>query len=363
MDTKETITVIVPVYNAESYLGQCVESIQAQSYKDLDIILVNDGSTDNSSKMCDRFAASDPRVRVFHKANGGLSSAWRTGLLEADSNSEYIVFVDADDWIEADHVACMVAEQKRTRADIVVARMKQIYTDREKYIDFVAKPKFYIGNDLKEDLYPILLNAGGFEVRGVSASRCSKLIRKSLLLNNMKYTEACTTYEEDLNIMFPVFMDMKSISLLVCDNAAYCYRLNEKSMLHAYDKNMLVSIQHVYSAIRQACADKSQNYFENQIDVEYLTAMIRACTNEFENPSGLRAGFSKVKGISKDPELRRVLKTVSRTNFPLAFRLVTLLMGHSEHFWAVVLFYMLGTAKKIIRGWANVKTKFQQNRI
>ena len=94
----ELISVIVPVYNVESYLEKCIESIQNQSYKSLEIILVNDGSTDSSGDICDKYAAHDKRIKVIHKKNGGLSSARNAGLEVA--NGDYIAFVDSDDYIE-----------------------------------------------------------------------------------------------------------------------------------------------------------------------------------------------------------------------------------------------------------------------
>ncbi len=94
------ISVIVPVYNVEAYLSRCVDSILAQTYKNLEIILVDDGSTDNCGKICDEYAERDPHIRVIHKTNGGLSSARNAGIDVAAG--EYLGFVDSDDWISAE---------------------------------------------------------------------------------------------------------------------------------------------------------------------------------------------------------------------------------------------------------------------
>ena len=92
------ISVIVPVYKAEKYLHRCVDSILAQSYTDFELLLIDDGSPDNSGAICDEYAIKDSRVRVFHKQNGGASSARNKGLDHA--NGEWVSFVDSDDWIE-----------------------------------------------------------------------------------------------------------------------------------------------------------------------------------------------------------------------------------------------------------------------
>ena len=93
------ISVIIPVYNVEEYLDRCLESATLQTYKNIEIILIDDGSTDNSGKMCDEWAEKDRRIRVIHQKNGGLSNARNKGIEEA--KGEFISFIDSDDWIEA----------------------------------------------------------------------------------------------------------------------------------------------------------------------------------------------------------------------------------------------------------------------
>ncbi len=111
----ETISVIVPVYNAEKYLDRCVESIVAQTYKNLEIILVDDGSTDNSPAICDAWAKKDSRIRVIYKKNGGVSSARNAGLDAC--TGDYIGFADADDWMEPDMYEVLIGNAKRYSAD------------------------------------------------------------------------------------------------------------------------------------------------------------------------------------------------------------------------------------------------------
>ena len=100
MDDMPLITVIVPVYNILEYLPRCVRSITAQSYRNLEILLVDDGSTDGTGDLCERLAEEDGRIRVFHKENGGTSAARNLGL--AHASGEYVGFVDSDDYIEPD---------------------------------------------------------------------------------------------------------------------------------------------------------------------------------------------------------------------------------------------------------------------
>lgn len=110
------ISVIVPVYNVQNYMGRCVESILAQTYTKLDIILVDDGSTDASGKICDEFAKKDVRIRIIHKENGGLSDARNAGMQEA--RGEYYAFVDSDDYIAADYIAYLYHLMHTNQAQI-----------------------------------------------------------------------------------------------------------------------------------------------------------------------------------------------------------------------------------------------------
>ena len=114
------VTAVVPIYNVEKYLPSCVESILAQTYQNLEIVLVDDGSPDRCGRICDEYAQKDVRIRVIHKENGGLSSARNAGI-EA-CRSEYITFVDSDDFLVADMIEKLLKAAQNEEADIVACR-------------------------------------------------------------------------------------------------------------------------------------------------------------------------------------------------------------------------------------------------
>lgn len=116
MDHQPLISVIVPVYKVEEYLDRCVESLVSQTYNNIEIILVDDGSPDSCSKFCDRWIEKDRRIIVIHKTNGGLSDARNAGVLAADG--EYIAFVDSDDWIDTETYLLVMRKMKETGAQI-----------------------------------------------------------------------------------------------------------------------------------------------------------------------------------------------------------------------------------------------------
>lgn len=121
------ITIITAVYNTQEYLHTCIDSILAQTCKDWELLLIDDGSTDNSGKICDEYARRDPRVKVIHKQNGGIASVRQTGTQMA--RGEYSIHVDSDDWIEPEMLADMLATAQKEDADIVVA---DYYNDKGK---------------------------------------------------------------------------------------------------------------------------------------------------------------------------------------------------------------------------------------
>lgn len=127
MSTEALISVIVPVYKVERYLDRCVQSIVDQSYRNLEIILVDDGSPDACPSMCDAWAKKDPRIRVIHKQNGGLSDARNTGV--AVATGEYISYIDSDDWIAPEMLERLAAAMERDDSDIAACTVEMVWAD------------------------------------------------------------------------------------------------------------------------------------------------------------------------------------------------------------------------------------------
>lgn len=122
------VTIIVPVYNVENYLPRCIESILNQTYGNLEILIIDDGSTDNSGKICDQYARQDTRINVIHKQNGGLSDARNVGIDNA--SSEYVFLLDSDDWIDPKAIEVLHNIAEKEKADIVECGFREIKSDR-----------------------------------------------------------------------------------------------------------------------------------------------------------------------------------------------------------------------------------------
>ena len=185
----ELISVIIPVYKTERYLKRCVDSITRQDYSNLELILVDDGSPDNSGKLCDELAKNDNRIKVVHKKNGGLSSARNTGL--ELSTGEYICFVDSDDYVEKDYVSTMYHLLKKHDADLV--KINYIETERENYSEKEKKISevLYEGKQVESAFLDLKVD-----------SVCVFLYRKALI-GEIRFPVGKTS--EDIPFNFQIF--------------------------------------------------------------------------------------------------------------------------------------------------------------
>ena len=162
------VTVIVPVYNTESFLPACVKSMMAQTLKELEIIFVDDGSTDSSGKLCDKYAEQDNRVRVIHKPNGGVASARQAGLDAA--TGEYVIWADSDDWVDPDMYEKMYEKAKETNADLVACGYKKEFSDGTCLL-FTD----YFSNAKRKSIINFLRTK-------IGNSLCNKLFKRELIL-------------------------------------------------------------------------------------------------------------------------------------------------------------------------------------
>ncbi|MGN1420913.1 MAG: glycosyltransferase family 2 protein [Eubacterium sp.] len=174
------ITVIVPVYNVEKYLDKCVESIVNQTYKNLEIILVDDGSPDNCPAMCDEWAKKESRIKVIHKANGGLSSARNAGI--DIMSGQYVMFIDSDDYIEFNAVEIMYDSIQKADFDVCVCNVNHVNNNGE----IIDKTEFKPIELFNEKVIQAFLNTNVFD----SSSACDKLYKFSIIEeHNLRFDE------------------------------------------------------------------------------------------------------------------------------------------------------------------------------
>lgn len=173
MIENKKISVIIPVYNVENYLKRCVDSVLNQTFGNLEVILVDDGATDNSPAICDGYASIDGRVKVIHRKNGGLSSA-RNAALDSKLTGDFVAFIDSDDWIEPDMYEYMIGLADNTKADVVEVKLQYAYSDDEKFDQPKENINIYDKKQILDEFMDATTRHGGF-------SCCINLFRKELL--------------------------------------------------------------------------------------------------------------------------------------------------------------------------------------
>lgn len=208
------ISVIIPVYNVQKYLNQCIDSVLNQGVKDIEIILINDGSTDNSGNICDEYAREDNRIKVIHKENGGLSDARNFGIKQA--KGKYLLFLDSDDyWMEGSLKE--VVKCTKDDADIVFLSVGKLF-EKTHYITkkFECLSKENIKNKSKEEVFQYLARAEKFPV-----AAWDKLIKKDIIISNNLYFEKGLLSED---IDWTTQLLLLSNKFDVCEVDFYVYR-------------------------------------------------------------------------------------------------------------------------------------------
>ena len=218
------ISVIVPVYNIESeYLERCIGSICGQTYQNLDIILVDDGSTDGSGSICDRFATEDSRVRVFHKENGGSSSARNFGIKEA--KGEYIGFIDSDDYIEPDMYELLAGAVEKYNAPMAQISRDEIDETGMRMPDICIPPKEELRITSEDMMRELLMHRG-------DCSYCTRITHKALFVDR---EFPVGKLNEDFYLLTHMLTDITHLVILPKQCYHVFYRMNSNS--RKKDKN------------------------------------------------------------------------------------------------------------------------------
>lgn len=268
------ISVIVPIYNVGQYLDECIESIRRQTYTNLQIVLIDDGSTDSSGKICDEHALEDDRILVVHQENMGLVSARKKGLEVAEG--EYIGFVDGDDYIDPQMYETMLHMLLRENADIVNTwalskhRCQTAVIDMDKY---------------QKDVFKCFIGAERRIVSAIDPHIWSKLFEKKLIRDAYALVEDDVSYGEDQVCFCAVIFMAKKICTM--DNCFYHYRVREDSISHSIDFRNVRRTVRMYTNMCNIL-DKMDVYeeLEGEMNLYFLRIMFAAIkkTHHYQIP-------------------------------------------------------------------------------
>lgn len=246
------LSIIVACYNIEKYIKECVDSILAQTFTDFELILVDDGSTDNCGKICDEYQKNDSRIKVIHKANGGLVSARKAGLMQAQG--KYACYVDGDDFILPQMYEKLCGHAKETGAEVVICDFfcVQETSGNDTTVQNVTnrfERGFYDRKTLEDKVYPFMLCDKIYFRPGFRAAVWAKIYQRELLLSEQMMVDDTIRMGEDTAVFFPALLQAKSM-YYAKEEYLYGYRVREDSMSHDLRKpfhaeEVLVLIKHL----------------------------------------------------------------------------------------------------------------------
>ena len=273
---KALVSVVIPVYNVEAYLDRCVQSVVNQTYKNLEIILVDDGSPDNCPAMCDAWAQKDSRIKVIHKENGGLGYARNTGIDNA--TGDYICFFDSDDYVAPTTIEECWQIITETQADIVSFGNTDVTNDGKIVGERIPDPPkdVYCGAEIKEKLIPRLVShnaATGENWSLLLSAWCTMISTQLIKKAEWRFVSEREIISEDFYSMFELYQFVEKAAFI--RKAFYNYVVNPKSLSHSYRKDR-------YQKIRQfavSMMEQSRKYgceVKSEITTMYLSLVMGA---------------------------------------------------------------------------------------
>ena len=221
------ISIIVPIYNADKYLEKCLSSIIEQTYTDIEIILVNDGSSDRSEEICQKYADRDKRIKYVLQKNMGVVATRRNGILHA--SGEYVTFVDADDHIEPETYETIVNKLDDRLADVIASDILEESGSACVINSNRIKEGFYSGEELKTCVYPVMLSSGDWFSFGILPTVCAKLFRREFLNQTTIRIDDSITFGEDVALTFQAMINALSVQII--SHASYHYIKRNGSMM------------------------------------------------------------------------------------------------------------------------------------
>ncbi len=273
------ISVVVPIYNAEKTLTRCVDSLRNQTYNNIEILLIDDGSTDNSGTISDSYAKDDNRIKVLHKRNGGVAAARNTGMDIA--TGEYITFCDSDDTVSPEYVEKLYIAVKNANADIAICDFIKVGKDRLSLKSCRISPGVYDSDSLRSHCLPSLLVGNDKDnfFPAITNNCWGKLFRKTILERNRKYFFEDISFGEDKLVVLSCILDASKIVYL--DNEyLYFYYMTENSITHKYSSTMLCEYTLLQDHISYILQQKSIDSHD-QLALLYICNMLTVLSSIF----------------------------------------------------------------------------------
>ena len=304
------VTVVIPVYNAEKYLDRCISSIVNQTYRNLEILLVDDESPDNCPQICDSWAEKDCRIKVFHQKNQGAGYSRNVGIENA--TGEYICFIDSDDYIATETIAETYALAKKDNSNIVVFGLNTVDSNGDIIHSFVpySKPSLYEEDEVKNVFLPeyIAPDPNGDGTRKFYMSSCVLLYSLRLINEiNWRYVSERDIISEDVYSLTKLFHCARRVSIM--PKAFYYYCHNSISFSRGYMENRYAQIKQFYIACMELCDEMGySDVIAHRLSKPYLAYTIGTLKQEALFARTAKERKNIISSIINDDVLQEVLR-------------------------------------------------------
>lgn len=320
------VSVIIPVYKVEKYLNQCVDSVLNQTYRNLEVILVDDGSPDNCPRICDLYAETDRRVKVIHKKNGGVSSAREAGMHVA--TGDYVIFVDSDDWIDLSTIEiCMQEVKKRPEIGCVLfSYIKELPNGSipMKILDFSI---YLTGDEAKDKIYRrlfgLIKNELSHPERMENMSSCWMKLYRADYAKQGKYYDIkdIGSCEDGL---FNMYALQKCNNILYLDMPLYHYRKIENSLTSSFRPDFIKQWENLFSIMQNIIVENELgNLYEEALSNRIALSITAVGLNELNNPShGMFGHIKEIKKYLRQEKYHNAVKQLEIDNMPFVWKLL-----------------------------------------
>lgn len=295
------LSIIMPVYNAENHLQRCLDSVFKQTFTDFEVILVNDGSKDNTAQVCERNAERDDRVKVVHKENGGTSSARNAGIEIA--LSEYIGFVDSDDWLDPEMYQNMYTKAVKYGVDLVISDHRRVFEDGSFFeVRQPIREGYYDKSDMIKEYFPCLLMRDDIDYPP-TISNWACLFRRKLLTDNEIWYDTETKYNEDF--LFGAMAAYNSNSMYhLKEHVNYNFYYNDESTTAVYNTDKWDINLHVYRQAKAYFENVPEFDFSHQLKTVIIFFSFNAVNEVAKSSDGFIKRYGDIKAILKHDYLR-----------------------------------------------------------
>lgn len=345
-----TVSVVIPVYNTAPYLDRCIRSVTGQTYPHLEIILVDDGSTDESPQICDAWALRDSRIRVIHTANQGLGIARNAGLDAA--TGEYICFFDSDDYIAPDTIEKALRTAASQDADVVLFGITSLDRNGKTVSTIIpaTDPAVYRGSEVTECFLPELIGPVPGKPPRFYMSACLMLCFLPRLRQwGWHFVSEREIISEDVYSPLELFGYVQTVAIV--PEALYFYRANEHSLSRSYRPDRYVQIRHFYLACMDLCRRMGYSQtVSDRLTSPYLAFTVAAIKQEAGAKRPLSQRLQAIHTILQDDVLQQVLTMYHSNSRKPAQRLMYFAMRRKRTFLCFSLAWAKNGADRLRHG-------------